>query len=116
VIERPNILQCLICGCVFRFALNSEDQLATADRRIAEALPRIERQKLVLDNFTSNGWDTRLARKVLDAMTDAMRLMHRHRQILEQQILERQLPPRDWLHGSLSSKDEVPVRAVRLFE
>lgn len=61
------------------------DGLALADRHIAEALPRIQRQQDLVAELRAKGCDTRLALDVCNTMTDILRLMYQHRRQLRRQ-------------------------------
>ena len=60
--------------------------LGLANRHIAEALPRIERQREIIAELRAKGRDAQLAQDVCDTMTDTLRLMCWHRRYLRRTL------------------------------
>jgi hypothetical protein len=67
---------------------NALDKLAEADQHIATAQALISRQQSVVTELERDGHDPSIARDLLQAMTDSLAEMHRHRAIIEAELAE----------------------------
>jgi hypothetical protein len=65
-----------------------QEKLAEADQHIATAEELISRQQSVVAELERDGHDVETARDLLQAMTDSLAEMHRHRAIIEAELAE----------------------------
>jgi hypothetical protein len=62
------------------------DHLALAIRHIVRGEEMVRQQRDLVDHLAQRGYDTDLARILLETMQTSLRHMHHHRQMIEQAI------------------------------
>jgi septal ring factor EnvC (AmiA/AmiB activator) len=74
----------------YHLAMDDDEQLAEAERNIAQTKERIREQKERVARLTSKGHNTREAQRLLNALTATLRVFERHRQtILKKLVLKK---------------------------
>jgi hypothetical protein len=66
----------------------AHDHLLQANRHIAEAEGRIEKQRAVIERLEANGHDTASANELLNTMLRSLETMRRHRRTIESELTE----------------------------